>query len=417
MSLLFSGRSVASPPREVVIRCGLVGVGSVGQSLLRIMKQKAQLLKERYNVRFLFVFLADSSGTLVSHHGLDIDRVLALKTGTGFDQQNFDDFDTTIKHPLSMYKVSLSRDKKANSTDRDLSQIWFYPADTSANIAQLLLNDQTLPEETFRKNFILFEASPVDMKTGEPGLSVVRNAISRGAHVVLANKGPMALAFQELHQAAKTKKVNLLYGATVCGGLPVINVAKFDLAVADFTEIRGVFNSTSNYILTEMAAGRTYETALKEAQRRGIAETDPTLDVEGHDSANKLYILFSTLFPHYTLSLKDIETEGITKITKEKLEEANGQGKIYKLVASAVKKTQHDSSDANSIPWALTVKPELLPKADFLGACDGWQMGVEFHSDVFGSMYHKVDEREPTPTAAAMLRDAISVITSSRKDV
>jgi len=391
-------------------------VGSVGQSLLRIIKQKTQILKERHNIRFLFVLMSDSSGTLVSHHGLDIDRALALKTGFGFDSENFKEFDTTTKHPLSMYKVSLSRDKKAGVSDRDLSQIWFYPSGTSETCADLFLNEQTLPSETFRNNFILFEASPVT-KNAEPGLSIARNAMTRGAHVVLANKGPVALAFQELQQLSKSKKVSCLYSATVCGGLPALNIGKYDLTLADYTEIRGVFNSTSNFILTEMGAGRTYEAALKEAQRRGIAETDPSLDVEGVDTANKLYILFSTLVGN-THSLGDVQTEGITKITKEKIEEAKSQGKIYKLIGSAVKREpQHEDEDSKkeSNRWVLTVKPELLPKGDFLAGCDGWQMGVEFHSDIFGSMYHKVDEREPTPTAAAMIRDALAVWGASRE--
>ncbi|PRP87226.1 homoserine dehydrogenase [Planoprotostelium fungivorum] len=397
-------------PRETVIRCALVGVGSVGQSLLRIIKQRAQVLREKHNIRYLFVLVSDSSGTLVSHHGLDVERILALKTGTGFDSENFDDFDTTSKHPLSTYKVSLSRDKKANVSDRDLSQIWFYPAGTSQTTAEIFLNDQILPAETFRNNFILFEATPVN-HDGEPGLSTVKNAMERGAHIVLANKGPIAVGFRELQQKAKAKRVNLLYGATVCGGLPVLNIGRYDLSMAQFTEIRGVFNSTSNFILCEMGAGRTYEAALKEAQRRGIAETDPTLDVNGSDTASKLYILFSTVISSH-LSLSDVEKEGITEITKEKIEEAKAAGKVYKLVASAVKRDNQggeEKREEEGDKWELCVKVELLPKDDFLALCDGWQMGVEFHSDLFGSMYHKVDEREPTPTAAAMLRDALTI--------
>lgn len=98
--MFFSSSTRTTPPvapKETVVRCGLVGVGSVGQSLLRIIKQKTQLLKDRHNIRILFVLMSDTSGTLVSHHGLDIDRALALKTGFGFESENYTDFDTASK--------------------------------------------------------------------------------------------------------------------------------------------------------------------------------------------------------------------------------------------------------------------------------------------------------------------------------
>src|SRR5690606_27476676 len=98
------------------------------------------------------------------------------------------------------------------------------------------------------------------------------------------NKGPLVLAFRELHELAASTGAGLAVSATVCGALPVINIGQRDLIAADIQSLRGIFNATTNFILAEMATGRSYADALAEAQRRGIAETDPTLDVEGWDT-------------------------------------------------------------------------------------------------------------------------------------
>jgi len=137
--------------------------------------------------------------------------------------------------------------------------------------------------------------------------------------------------------------------------------------------------------------------ALKEAQDRGIAETDPSLDVEGWDTANKLLLCCHSIMD-LDCSLKDISVEGISSITIEMIKDASNSGKIYKLIAEA-KKTENG--------YKLSVRPTLLGKEDFLGLCDDWEMAVEIHSDLFGKMYHKIWEREPIPTASSMLRDCI----------
>eukprot|EP01117_Protostelium_nocturnum_P005906 TRINITY_DN2126_c0_g1_i1.p1 TRINITY_DN2126_c0_g1~~TRINITY_DN2126_c0_g1_i1.p1 ORF type:complete len:243 (-),score=79.00 TRINITY_DN2126_c0_g1_i1:545-1273(-) len=201
-------KTVTSPttPKETIIRCGLLGVGSVGIELLRILLKKQNVLKERYNIKFLFVIMADSSGTLVNHHGLEIDRILALKTGKGFDAEQLEGFDTTIKHPLAMYKISVMKDSKADKNDKLVSQIWFYPSGTTMTCEEVFKHENILPAETFKNNFILFDATPVNMKNGEPGLSAVKNAMERGANIVLANKGPLVLAFHELQEISLRKK-------------------------------------------------------------------------------------------------------------------------------------------------------------------------------------------------------------------
>jgi homoserine dehydrogenase len=250
---------------------------------------------------------------------------------------------------------------------------------------------------------LLLEASPVNLTDGEPGLGVVRAALRRGIAVVLANKAPLVLAFGELHRLAATHGARLAYSATVCGALPVINLGRRDLIAADILRLRGIFNATSNYILSEMAAGRAYGDALAEAQRRGIAETDPSLDVEGWDTANKLVIIANS-FLGVEITLADVQVTGITAITSAQIQAAAAQGEVIKLVASAEARPEGG--------YRFAVAPVALPADDFLAGCQSWEMGIEIHSDLYGRMYHKIWERDPLPTAAAMLRDAVNLLVS-----
>jgi homoserine dehydrogenase len=224
--------------------------------------------------------------------------------------------------------------------------------------------------------------------------------LGRGIPAVLANKGPLVLAFHELHELAHANRTRLAYSATVCGALPVINIGRRDLIAADVSHLQGIFNSTSNFILGEMATGRAYADALAEAQRRGIAETDPSLDVEGWDTANKLVIIANSMLG-VRVGLADVAVEGITAITTEALQAELARGNTIKLLARAER--QGDS-------YRLAVAPTVLARSAFLGQCDGWEMGIELQSDLYGKMYHKIWEREPLPTAAAMLRDAVDIL-------
>jgi homoserine dehydrogenase len=247
---------------------------------------------------------------------------------------------------------------------------------------------------------LVLEASPVNLKTGEPGLSVARTSLQRGVPVVLANKGPLVMAFAELQALAKKNGAGIGYSATVCGALPVINIGQRDLVAADITSLAGIFNATTNFILAEMASGRSFADALGEAQRRGIAETDPTLDVEGWDTANKLVIIANS-FLGVSVTLDDVAVKGIAEVTAEDLRAAREMGNTIKLVARAERN--------GGGGYGLSVRPTIVPLHSFLGQCDGWEMGIELQSDLYGLMFYKIWEREPLPTAAAMLRDAVNL--------
>ena len=333
------------------INCALIGLGSVHRNLLNILFNKRDRIAADHGLEFNITLVADSSGLAGRADGFDPRALLALKERGG---------------KAAELAATWSGEGFADS----LSEI---PVD------------------------LVFEASPVDLERGGPGLEIARQALGRSIHVVLANKGPVVLAYDELHELAAANGAGLAFSATVCGGLPILNIGRRDMVAADVSLLRGIFNATSNFILDEMATGRSYDDALAEAQRRGIAEADPSLDVGGWDTANKLVIIANSMLGG-GYGLADIEVRGIEGITQEEIRAERDKGNCIKLLAVAE-------------GGRLSVRPVALPQTDFLAACTGWEMAVEIHSDIYGRMYHKLWEREPVPTAASMLRDAVNILT------
>lgn len=349
------------------IRSALIGLGNVGRNFLKIIETKSDRLAKQHELRFQVVCVADSSGVAVNAEGFDPAVLRRFKESGGKVAQ------------LAGYRAG----------------------ETPASMLALLDYD------------LLLEASPVNLQNGEPGLSAVRTALGRGIHCVLANKGPMVLAFAELHTLARQTQAGLAFSATVCGALPVLNIGRRDLIAADITLLRGIFNSTSNYILGEMEKGRSYAEALKEAQLAGIAEADPSLDVEGWDTANKLVII-SNSFLGVRAKLSDVKVRGVSDITTDQLQAELQRGKIIKLVATAKRRSETVEEGNQPITQAplyeLSVEPLVLPQGDFLAGCQGFEMGVEIHSDLYGIHFYKNLEGDALPTAAAMLRDAVNIL-------
>jgi homoserine dehydrogenase len=246
---------------------------------------------------------------------------------------------------------------------------------------------------------VLVENTLTNLTDGEPGLSTMREAIGRKMHVATANKGPLVLAYQELFELAVKNKVKLLHSATVAGGLPVVNIGRRDLGVCDITKFEGIVNGTTNYILSAMARGDSYESALSHAQEIGMAEADPTLDVDGWDAANKLVIIANSVL-HRPTQLAEIRVEGIRNITLADLKDAESRGEVIKLVARAEK---------NLGTWKLTVRPERLERSHPLASVEGGYMAVLYETDINGQIFARIQEGNPYPTAAAVLRDVVNI--------
>lgn len=331
----------------------LIGFGAVHQAFANLLLAKHDVLARRYNVSFIVVGVADSGGAILNATGLDLASLLAHKAA-GASVASFPGGDP-LPDALAL----------AHEADYDL----------------------------------LLKASPVNLDDGEPAMSCVRAALSRGKNAVLANKAPLVLDYAGLQALARSQNAGLAFSATVCGGLPVINVGQRDLIAADIRKVEGIFNSTSNYILSRMAAGERYDDALAEAQRRGLAETDPSLDVDGWDTANKLVIIANAVLG-IPVRLDDVTVLGMRQVTTQQITRARENGKMIRLIATA---------ERGASGWELTVQPRPVKLHSFLGGVDSWEMGVIFHTDIFEIISLKIDERGPMGTAAAMLRDVVQL--------
>jgi homoserine dehydrogenase len=342
------------------VRLILAGVGNVGRSFLRVLDSQAALLQERYAVECIVVGAADSAGAAFDPAGLDRGALLAVKQGGG--------------SVGSLPGVG-------------------HPGVSALELVRSLSADAVL------------ESTPVDLRTGQPGLDIARAGLRKGAAVVLANKGPLALAYTELaalSDLADPSRPALRFSACVGGAMPTINLGLRDLAGARVLRVEAVLNGTTQFLLRAMEHGRSYSEVLAEAQRRGLTETDPSLDVEGWDAASKLVIVANAVL-RQPATVADVDIEGIARVTPKMLGAAVARGE--RIVLLCLAEPVHDGAAT----FRLSVRPTALPLDHPLARMDGDEMGVVYHTDIAGRASATSRELDPVPTAAAMLRDLLEI--------
>ncbi len=249
----------------------------------------------------------------------------------------------------------------------------------------------------------MFENTPVSYETGQPAIDHLRTALEAGQHAVTANKGPVVHAYQELKALAAAQGRKFYFESTVMDGAPIFSLYRETLPAAGLRAFRGILNSTTNLILTRMEAGETFEQAVAHAQSIGIAETDPSGDVDGWDAAIKVAALVTVLMG---LPLKpgDVARQGIREITPEAIAEARAQGKRWKLVCTAARTSEGVEAQ---------VGPEMVEAGSPLYAVDGTTSIIQFETDVLGLL--SVIEANPSPdtTAYGLLADFINAVRGS----
>jgi len=309
----------------------IIGLGVVGTGMAEILHNKKEILKKKYGFEYKIVGICDLiKGSIYDENGLDLGEVLKLNKEKGV---------------IGDYPC-----KEKGLTSVDMI---------------------TKPEVD-----IVAEVTPTDVKTGEPGLTHFKTALEHKKHVVSTNKGPIALKYKELRDLAEKNKVYLGFEGTVISGTPAINLGTRDLAGCNIKSVKGILNGTTNYILTQMEEGRSYEEVLKEAQQKGYAETDPTADVEGYDPLAKIVILANAVMGG-DVNINDVYREGITGITLEDVETAKKEGKRIKLIGRAWKQNGKVTAQ---------VKPESLPVTDPLANVMGVLNAITFETDVTGDV-------------------------------
>ncbi len=234
----------------------------------------------------------------------------------------------------------------------------------------------------------------------EPARTYVLRALEAGKHVVTANKALLATHGTELFAAARRRGVLLAFEAAVAGGVPIIGALRDGLAANRILGLQGIVNGTSNFILTKMTdEGRDFAEALREAQAAGYAEADPTLDVEGIDSAHKLQILASLAF-RTQVDLKDIYTAGIARL--EAIEIAYARELGYRVKLLAIAKASDGALEAR-------VHPTLIPASSPLAAVSGAFNAILVIGDAAGDQMFYGRGAGQMPTASAVWSDAIDL--------
>lgn len=264
----------------------IAGFGSASQAFCRMLLQQRQSLLTNHNTEIRITGIAGrSKGALLEPAGINLVRALEESAATG----------------------AFSRDNPEYTTEDTLEIIKNAQAD------------------------VLLELTTLSIHDGQPAIKHIETALSRGMHVITANKGPLAWDYHRLKALAADKDRLFLHETVVMDGAPVFNLANETLPGCQVVSFKGILNSTTNFILEEMEQGSSYDESIKEAQRRGFAEADPSLDVDGWDAAAKTSALLNTLMNAH-VTPPDIQRTGITHITPEEIKKAQNQGYKIKLL-------------------------------------------------------------------------------------
>lgn len=246
---------------------------------------------------------------------------------------------------------------------------------------------------------VLVECAASNVRTGEPGLGHIRLALDRGWNVVTADKGSLAVHLRELRKTAERRGLGLGWSAAAGAALPALDIGLSSLAGTEIKTVEGILNGTTNYILTRLEQGTAFDEALREAQAKGIAEPDPSRDIEGLDTAVKLLLIANTAMG-LDLELDDIEVESLRGVSPEALESDRKAGRKLKYLGRIER-------EAGGIK--AEVKARAIASEHPLFGVDGTQKGVTFLTDTMGAVTVTGGKSDPLGAAAALLKDIINI--------
>jgi len=336
------------------MKLALIGLGTVNRGLLELLAKKKDSLSKYYGFNPLVTAISDPVvGSIFSEKGIDIKEILSL-----LEKEN------SIKN--------YSDGEKGWDSEKTIK-------DSNADT--------------------IVEATPTNLKTGEPGLSLIRTALNSKKNVVTTNKGPVVLAYRELKDIASKNDVFFRFEGTVLSGTPVINFVESTFKGIEIEEVRGIMNGTANYILTKMEIGLSYEEALKKARKKGIAEEQPEADIKGWDSAAKIVIVTNVLMGG-DIEIKDVSVKGIDTVTETDIIKALKDRKHWKLIATA-KKTESGI--------IASVAPEILSDQDSLSKITGTINAINFTTDILGNVIISGPGAGKKETGYALLSDLLYI--------
>jgi homoserine dehydrogenase len=343
----------------MILRIAIIGFGNVGQEFARLLLSKRDwLLRTKGLDAEVLAISTRSRGSLLSKKALDLEKCLRLMKDEGSLRAYGPE--VTDLSPIDILKKS----------DADL----------------------------------MIELSPLNIKTGQPAIDHIELAMESGMDVITANKGPVAFAYSELLRTARSRGVHFRFEGTVMDGTPIFSLVERTLPGCEILGLSGILNSTSNFVLAEMASGKTMEDAIKVAQKRGFAEADPSLDIDGWDAAAKITALANVLMDAEA-DPTQVDRQGIGGIAPSDIEKATKLRKKIKLIANATRTEEKVE---------LSVRPVIISADNPFWSVDGTSSAITIKTDLMGDL--TIVESNPlvTQTAYAVFSDLLLVLESIR---
>lgn len=337
------------------MKIALIGFGTVGQGFVEVLALKKSYLQKNYNLNLQLVSVADiKHGSIVEPDGIEPNKLLQHFRNYG----NLSAFPAQIRPENSLLTIEQS--------DAD----------------------------------IVIEATPTNIKNAQPAFDHIRRAFELGKNVVTCNKGPVALYYSELQSFAQKKHLAFKFESTVMSGSPILNTALYSLKGCEFTQIRGIMNGTTNFILTQMEAGHSYSEVLQEAQRLGYTEADPTGDVDGWDTLAKVIILANVVCGGQ-LKVADVKRRGITELDQNDIQNAIHDGFRWKLIGEVT---------ATADGLRAKVEPQKIPLNHPLASVMGTINAITFNTDLMGEVTITGAGAGSKETAFGILNDIIHIV-------
>ncbi len=335
---------------------GIVGFGNVGMGFAELLLRKREYLEKHYGFRYRVIGVVDKQkGSVYRREGLSLRKVL-----------------------LHAKRGMMPRDYR-----RDMD-------------ALELIEDGT-PD-------ILVEATPTNLRNGEPALTYIKRALELGIHAVTTNKGCIVHGYKELERIASMRGVFLRFEGTVMSGTPVISLIREQLAGCEIKKIQGILNGTTNFILSEMEKGMSFSDALALARKKGYVERDESLDIDGLDSAAKAIILARILL-HMDLSLERVNIQGIRSVTLEDILNARRRGKRIKLLVDIEREKEK-----------IVVAPREIPMTNPLSRVEGSTNALLTYGDTLPRVFISGPGAGRTETGQAVLSDVLHIHRMAPRD-
>ena len=328
-----------------IFRICFIGFGNVGRALARLLVSKSAELRENYGIEWQINGVATRRlGWRASENAIDVSKLLAGNDETGSENG--------IKEWLA----------------------------------------RASPD-------VVFETTSLNPETGQPAIDYLKASLQYGAHMITANKGPIVYAYDELNEIALAQGKRFLFESTVLDSAPVFSLFRETLPAVRVRGFSGVFNSTTNVILETMEAGRSFAEGVKTAQDLGVAETDPSHDVEGWDSIMKICAIARVIL-RVPLMPSNVRREGIGALDSATLQAARAEGKPYKLLSRAI--INADGSVSAS------VRPEQIAAGDPLGSVRGTSLAIHFDLDTIPGLTIVSHRPNLQSTAYGLLADFVN---------